>query len=98
MSPTRAAGSPMPPSVDPHEGAAQIEIAAGRNIELPRRLDDDLGRLQGQAGRRLDRDTSGPALNHEAIALSVVQLHTIVVDREPLAVVQLELRQTLDPV
>src|SRR5687768_1703529 len=95
MSPTRAAGCPMRPSVDAHERAAERERRAGLDVQRATRLDRDFGRLDSQFGRRVNRDGPAVALNHDAVALAVIDADAVVVDRERLAVVQLELYEAL---
>src|SRR5437773_8506115 len=95
MSPTRAAGCAMRPSVDADERAAKREGSAGFDVQRAARLDRDFGRLDSQFGCRLNRDGPAVALDHDAIALAVIDADAVVVDRELLAVVQFELYEPL---
>src|SRR5688572_15099258 len=83
------------PSVDADEPAAERERGARLDVQRATRLDRDFGRLDSQFGCRLNRDGPAVALNHDAVALAVIDADAVVVDRERLAVVQLELYEAL---
>src|SRR5215471_1106986 len=85
-------------SVDLHEGAANGQRRAGFDVERTACIQCDSGSLDREPAVRLDVEGATLAFDREAVAGSVVEANAVVVDGELLAILQLELDESLPSV